>query len=228
MPFLQSLRHFCREDKAISSKTFLWPDFWSLRSAGHFRQERRRHLNQSIELKTDVLTQVCLTCILVFCFVLFSLMLIQLQAFLLNKKSKPSKISQSWIVFLWQYKHLPWGAEMFLRLGEGANPTETAELCLMLLHREPKTFQGFEAMAINRGETGLFYKQILRNWIAVRRCLLPAVFSFQESPSSCRLVAQPGQLFSFSWLWYLDVLLKLEVTAWVWNSLPYVRLFSVC
>lgn len=86
MPFLQSLGHFCREDRAISSKIFLWPDFWSLRPAGHFRQERRKHLNQSIELKTDVLTQVCLTCILGF-FVLFCcLMLILLQAFLFKKK----------------------------------------------------------------------------------------------------------------------------------------------
>lgn len=181
MPFLQSLGHFCREDRAISSKIFLWPDFWSLRPAGHFRQERRKHLNQSIELKTDVLTQVCLTCILGF-FVLFCcLMLILLQAFLFKKKknSKPSKISQSWTVFLWQCKRLPWGAEMFLRLGEGANPTETAGLCFTLLHTEPKTFQGFEAMAINRGETGLFYKQILRNWIAVRCCSVPAISSFQ-------------------------------------------------
>lgn len=181
MPFLQSLGHFCREDRAISSKIFLWPDFWSLRPAGHFRQEKRKHLNQSIELKTDVLTQVCLTRILGF-FVLFCcLMLILLQAFLFKKKknSKPSKISQSWIVFLWQCKRLPWGAEMFLRLGEGANPTETAGLCFTLLHTEPKTFQGFEAMAINRGETGLFYKQILRNWIAVRCCSVPAISSFQ-------------------------------------------------
>lgn len=84
---------------------------------------------------------------------------------------------------------------MFLRLGEGANPTETAGLCFTLLHTEPKTFQGFAAMAINRGETGLCYKQILRNWIAVRCCSVPAISSFQQSPSSCRLVAWPGQLF---------------------------------
>lgn len=155
-------------------------------------------------------------------FVLFScLMLIRLQAFLFLKKPKPSKILQSWIVFLWQCKHLPWGAEMFLRLGEGANPTETAGLCLMLLHREPKTFQGFEAMAINREETGLFYKQILRNWIAVRHCSLPAIFSFQESPSSAGWWHGLGS--SFSWLWYPDVLLELEVTTWVWNSLTYQK-----
>lgn len=111
--------------------------------------------------------------------------------------SKPWKISQSWIVFLWQ-EHPPQGAEMLLRLGEGVSPADSVGLCLALLHPMPKTLRGFEAMAMSRGKMGLFYKHILKNWLAIRCCSLPAIFSFQESSSSCGLVGWPGQMCLFT------------------------------
>lgn len=93
---------------------------------------------------------------------------------------------------------LPQDAEMLLRLGEGGSPTESMGPCLTVPHSVPKTLRGFEAMAISRGKMCLFCKQILKNGIAIRCCSLPAVFSFQESSSSCGLVGWPGQISLFT------------------------------
>lgn len=91
------------------------------------------------------------------------------------------------------------GAEMLLKLGEGACPAKSTGLCLALpLHSLPKTLQDFEASRISRGEMGLFYEHILKNQLDIRSCSLPAASNFQESSSSHRLVGWPGQISLFT------------------------------
>lgn len=90
------------------------------------------------------------------------------------------------------------GAEMLLKLGEGASPTESMGLCLALPHPLPKTLQDFEASRISGGKMSLFYEHILKNRLDIRSCSLPAIFNFQELSFSRRLVGWPGQISLFT------------------------------
>lgn len=103
-------------------------------------------------------------------------MLILLQGGPKKKKkiSKPWKISQSWIVFLWQCKHTSPGHR------NAPQPRRNAGLCLSLPHPAPRTLWEFEAMALISRKLALLYKQILKNSIAMTCCSLPDTCSCQE------------------------------------------------
>lgn len=92
-------------------------------------------MNKSIELKTAVLTRLCFTCV---------------GFFLKNADPAPGQTKKTNFKTLKDFTKLnclplamqarpPRGAEMLFRLGEGASPTESAGLCLALLHPAPKT-----------------------------------------------------------------------------------------